>query len=269
MTMKSTFFLAVVLAHLFCGIGMTCPAGDNPDPCFIKHLTVYTVPADRERLRVGVCEEVNLTAPAVAKWTVTGGGTLSFSTAVSTTFYAPKDPGTSTIKAVIGNRSCTVVFTVVKPEGVTMTAAAPFYHISAIPSAGFTGTNIVLSPGDVSFRGILVKESEVSTGTGTGVFHSLNGVKHPEGTARAVKDGNIVDSQGDQVFSKGSTAAVNGDYSGEYSLSIPWKYNCHGGTFVLMFDVLHHSLSDKAGKTTTDKANANAAFNRNDPSQGF
>lgn len=244
-------------------------AADNPEPCFIKNQTVYTWPANRERLKLGVREQVNLSAPEKADWKITaGGGNLSFAVGQSTQFTAPTSPGTTTITATIRNRACTITFTSIIPEGVTMTAEAPFYHIFGIPSAGFTGRNIVLSPSDVSFRPIRVREELVGSGNGSGVFTTLNGQPHPQGNAYGVNEGNIVNSGGDQVFSRGDAPPVNGSYAGEYNLSIPWTYSA-GGNFQFMFDVLHHSLSDNAGRTVTDKAQAQKTFNRNDPAQSF
>ena len=252
-----------------CGIfaDLLSTENGNPEPCFFTHETVFTVPANRQRLRLGVCEQVDLTAPALAKWTVTGGGFVSQETAVKTRYSAPsKASGTVTITAVIGNRSCSVVFTVVIPDGVTMKAVAPFYHAYGLPSAGFVGTNIVLTPADVSFKKIMVVEG-IATGKGTGVFTSINGLVHPFGTPYHVIDGNIVNGS-DEVSSTGRTPPNGTNYTGTFEWNIPWSYNCPG-PYIPMFNVLHHVVSDAAGKTTITKATASATTNRNDPSVSF
>jgi hypothetical protein len=195
---------------------------------------------------------------------------LSAITAPVTTYTAPiKVPASgvvATITAVIGSRSCSVVFTVLKPDGVTMKAVAPFYHASGLPSAGFTGVNIILTPTDVSFVKILVVEG-LATGRGTGVFTSGNGEVHPSGTPRKVIDGNIVTGS-DKVWSTGRTPPNGTDYTGTFEWNIPWSYNC-SSSYHEMFKVLHHAESDASGKTTITKATASATKNRNDPTENF
>jgi hypothetical protein len=147
-----------------------------------------------------------------------------------------------------------------------MKAVAPFYHAYGLPSAGFVGTNIVLTPADVSFKKIMVVEG-IATGKGTGVFTSINGIVHPFGTPYHVIDGNIVNGS-DQVSSTGRTPPNGTDYTGTFEWNIPWSYNCPG-PYIPMFNVLHHVVSDAAGKTTITKATASATINRNDPSVSF
>jgi hypothetical protein len=151
-----------------------------PTPCTITSQTVASSPKKRERTKIGVGEEVDLTvSPAPATWAISGSGTLSPSTGSQTTvrFTAGDAAGSVTVTATGPGCSCTVTFTVVKPASWTQKLiAGTKTHGIGRPHCHWQGTWFV-HPNDVNFYRIRFRERD-SKYVGTGSYSSYTGDWH-------------------------------------------------------------------------------------------
>jgi len=132
---------------------------------------VATSPTDRARTRIGVGEEVTLTAsPGPATWTVSGGGTVSPASGTTTTYTAGDAAGTVTITGTGTGCTGTITFTVVEPSNWTMArdTALGIKHTLNRPDCGFKGIFWV-HPNDVNFYRVEIREQD-SLAVATGAY---------------------------------------------------------------------------------------------------
>lgn len=230
----------------------------------VEHETVATIPADRTRTTIGVCEEVSITINLATSvtWSLTGGGTLSSTSGTSTVFTAGDSPTTSKVTATLSNgEKCEVEYTVIAPSGVSMTKVANSKkHVNGTASCGFLA-NITITPTTVSFGNIEGQEQAVAPVV-TG-FYSTFTQNHAQGGWFSVGQDNIVGGQ-DQIFSGNKAPPFS---VGTYVWAIPWHYRCAGTSGAgTEFKVVNHSVSATAtGKVTMSKAGASESCNASDP----
>jgi type VI secretion system secreted protein VgrG len=176
---------------------MSCCDTNTPDPptptptqppvqsCTVLTITSQTVatsPTNRARTRIGVGEEVTLTAnPGPATWAITSGtGRLSPSSGshTSVTFTADDNAGSVTITATGSGCSGTITFTVVQPSSWTMEKApgTNLKHANGRPDCGWKGLTWY-HPDDVNFYNVQVREQDSQAVT-TGSYNTFSGVKH-------------------------------------------------------------------------------------------
>ena len=252
-----------------------CPAAQKSASVTVNvgpftFLTVATTPADMERTTLGTCEEVDITAcSSTATWTVTGGGTVSPASGMSTLFTAPEAPGACIVTATFaGGGTHSVTFTVVKPSGVSMTVADTNYPVM-VPGRQGAGmhTDILITPTTVSFYNIQIEEIPGPASNMTGYFTDYltahpgaDFSHHPYATGATngwanVGQDNMVIGQDDASFS-GYPAPW---YAGGWDWVIPWFYRCRGtaGNGSLIVNVTQSfRILGTNGTSTVSKAGA-------------
>ena len=166
------------------GEGVSTPVASSDKSgkvtCTILSSTVATSPAKRDRKRIGVGEEVDLTVkPGPATWEIQqGGGNLSPTFGTSVTYTAGDASATVIIAAKGPDCTCTITFNVVEPSGWTMKRkpGTNVRHKSGRPHCGWQGI-FFIHPNNVNFYNIKFRELD-SQYNGTGSYLSYNGAYH-------------------------------------------------------------------------------------------
>jgi hypothetical protein len=152
---------------------------------------------------------------------------------------------------------------VVAPSSVVMAAGRTQHDNLGVPNGGFFA-DWYIGPDDVSFAKITVLERNV-TAHGSGVWQPMDGKGHDPVTTPIALTDTVVSGKGtkgseqDDVWSGAFHEAHGPDWSGEYSWSIPWLYQCNGvqGTIAT---VVERFVTTADGTTTASKGEASASF---------
>lgn len=153
-----------------------CPTGLT-----ITSQTVATSPTNRTRTRIGVGEEVELTAsPGPATWALTkGSGTLSPGGSQTKVTFTASDKG-ETVEITATGAGCSgkIIFTIVEPSNWTMKRqpGTNVGHPAGRPRCYWRGV-FFIHPNDVNFYRIQFREKD-SKYVGTGSYASYNGDYH-------------------------------------------------------------------------------------------
>ena len=169
------------------GVERACAPAAAPvptpcDPLIVKSQTLSAVPGvPNSRRRIGVGEQVILTASTPVDWTKSGEGYLTRlepgaspkcygsapSKGTQACFTAPYVNATTVITATSNNSSCTVSFTTVLPEKLIFQRIVPrtggnyrFFASGLDFNIGMTSAAFLV-PGDVSFSNALLSELDV------------------------------------------------------------------------------------------------------------
>jgi len=264
------------LAPLSLPVG--APSGSpspSPAPCKITSQTVATTPANRARTKVGVGEQVTLTVtPGPGSWTVAGQGTVSPAAGTTVTFTAADRAGTATVRARVGSRQCSVVFTVIEPAGVVMQRhpGSGIRHTLNRPDSGLQ-TDIYLTPDDVSFENVQYHEVDVPA-VANGVYAPFNGVGHDPHPATITVNG-VVTGLGSKA--NGIDSIYSGDPGtappfapGSITFDIPYEFQVGAGAFKRFTTVRQQSTLAADGVTlTSSKAGASITIKVTDPTSTF
>ena len=245
------------------GGGSGGPTTGTPgSSCTITSETVSTARINRQRTRIGVGEQVTLTATPSASytWSVVGGGTLSSTSGDSVVFTAGDRASTSTITARRNGCTCIARFTVVEPSGAHQVQHDGTLHESGTASAGFMGITY-LEPRDVSFENIEVIEGECPA-TATGIRAGDNGKMHPRWPSRASVAGGT-DATGSMVEGPNNSGGVYWDFvftnvgalrgNGTFEWNIPWLFRVNGGAEKEFTRLLHRAVYEPSGRVTMSK----------------
>jgi hypothetical protein len=198
----------------------------------VKNLTsetISTVPANRARTKIGVCEEVEVRAGESVTWSVTGGATLDRTIGSETVLTAGKLASTAVVTATFdGGHQCDITFTIVPPDGLALQATGPTLHEQNRASSGFLADVITVQPTDVSFYGTRIGEGPAPGGTPvpaitTGIFAAANGSPHNPGNSLRVRENNTAIGVGDRIYIFGPVG-VQG--LGTWLWQIPQLYEC-------------------------------------------
>ena len=146
--------------------GRGCTASVNVIVCnlTITTETFASSPADRTRRRIGVGEEVILTANTPCTWQVSGGnGSLSPATGTHdmVVYSAGDQEGTVTITASHSPCTASVSLTVVAPTHWSMQriAGTHLQHQHGCADTGWLG-EVFISPNDVNFYRVEIRERD-------------------------------------------------------------------------------------------------------------
>jgi hypothetical protein len=268
----------------------------------IRSQTIATSPADRARLKIGVGEEVELTASqGPATWQVTSGvGTLSPSegTHQTVTFTAGENAGDVTITATGSPCVSTITFNVVEPSDFTMIrkpgtrvlhggyngSTNTFLNIIR-PDCGWLG-NILVHPNDVNFYRLRIRERDSRSVT-TGSLHiplynnQLHG-NYSSGYSPWFPLGRHQDSRGSLLASSGIVDKIyincipsifgNGPTfsPGTLQYDIVWQWKVGGNGTPRNFPTIrqHHTLTAN-GTCTSNKAGNSESAAYNSPLQSW
>jgi len=235
----------------------------------IRSQTVQAAPPNRARTRIGVGEEVRLTASAPANWSVSGGGTLSATSGTTVVFRAGAQADSATITATAAESSGTLRLDVLEPS-FRMEVAFGVKHTHGRPDCGFL-TKMFLLPADVSFVHVDVREQN-SACRADGFFARFNGNTH-QPKEMTSSEPFVVKSPG--ADGKGSTPDLfdqvySGDpggriFEGRVTCDITWEFRVRGGAFKAMPQQAQSHVVDAAGNCTTSKAGATATRAPNHP----
>lgn len=130
----------------------------------LEHETVATIPGNRERLKLGIREEVDLwvTPNKTVRWHISGNGALATVNGPATTLLAGKIAGSEqiTVSAEDGSELGTISFGVVEPGSLKFDKVGELlngYFGYGRAGAGME-LEITILPDDVSFKGLHIKE---------------------------------------------------------------------------------------------------------------
>lgn len=196
-------------------------------------------------------------------WSVTGRGTVSPASGTQTTFTAGDRASTSTVRAARADGcTCTLVFTVVEPDGAYQVQTGSTIHNPGTCSAGFQGITY-LTPRDVSFEWIEINEGVCnSTANGSFATAGWNNLRHPpwpswaavsgstDATGSRVEGPNTGPPPFDHIFSGALPANCA---SGEFTWVIPWRFRVSGGAEKTFTQLTHHAVADGARRMTMSK----------------
>jgi hypothetical protein len=239
----------------------------------IRSQTVQTAPADRARTRIGVGEEVQLTASTAASWSVSGGGTLSATSGTSVVFRAGAQADRATITATAAGSSGSIRLDILEPT-FRMEVAFGVKHTHGRPDCGFL-TQMFLLPADVSFVHVDVREMN-SACRADGFYAPFNGSTH-QPKEMASSEAFVVRAPGadtkgsspdlfDQVYSGDPGGAI---IEGRLTHDIVWEFRVRGGSFAPMPQKTQSHVVDAAGNCTTSKAGATATRAPNAPTSDW
>ncbi|HEV8591283.1 MAG TPA: hypothetical protein VGQ55_04205 [Pyrinomonadaceae bacterium] len=151
--------------------------------CTIESKTAAKSPADRKRTKIGVGEEVTITAKGnAAEWTKSGGGRLNPKSGVNTsvTLTASDKAETITITAKHSGCGCSnsITFSVVEPSNWTLKRkkGTKLRHKKGHVDCGWLG-EFYVHPDDVNFYNVEFREKD-SKYVGTGSYKGYNGDYH-------------------------------------------------------------------------------------------
>lgn len=248
-------------------IGAPRPAA----PSVITSETVELLPAPRDRKKVAVGEEVNLTlssGDATTAWTTTAG-TLSATTGPTVKFTAPDTAQNVIITAGGAN----IVFTIVAPSGVHMDrfTGTGVKHTQNQPDSGIEILPFIL-PDTVNFSKIRYREIDVKGIVSSPGVYSCNPASNGHCGHGGTAPCNDLAVTNTVVAGKG-TQTVLGDcaYSGHCGfappftsgllvLFIPYEYKVGTGAFrQFTLVVQSHSLAADGSTLTTSKADASGS----------
>jgi hypothetical protein len=144
----------------------------------IQSETQATIPNDRTRTKLGIGEEVTVSAAKTVTWSVAGGGSVSPIGGKNTIFTASKSRSRPIVKATVGKNACILGFSVIAPNGMKYSAdnadAGGWPHTLGPPN-NFIGNGrafpITIQPTTVSFYNVEFRENKPG-----------NTIKWPDGT---------------------------------------------------------------------------------------
>lgn len=233
--------------------------------------TEASQPGPRTRTKIGVGERVTLTvAPGPGTWTA-AKGTLSAKSGATVTFTAPDRAGSVEVSVTVGAQSAKVDFDVIEPDGVHMDVNGRRHIANGRPNAGIH-TDIYISPADVSFANIELRELEVHAST-SGHWAAFGNPGHHPNAAWGPMTSTVVSGKGtkfafmDNALS-GETGVLN-PIAGTMSWNIPWQFHVGSGAAKTFATVVQSVVTDSAGATTVSKAGASTTFNLTDPEVSY
>ena len=145
----------------------------------LEHETVATIPGNRERLKLGITEEVDLwvTPSERVRWRLSGNGALKNFKGPQTTLMAGETSGSEriTVSAEDGSELGTISFDVVEPSRLQFDKLSELlngYFGYGRAGAGME-LEITILPDDVSFNGLYIKEIPGPGTNVTGYFTSF------------------------------------------------------------------------------------------------
>ena len=209
--------------------------------------TVAQTPADTARHKIGVCEEVVLTASDEATFDLVGDGILVTTSPTTARFSAADSAGTATVKATFSDgHSCSIEFTVITPTGLTYTNVGGTWHEQWTCSAGFRGYPKLL-PTDVSFYNIRTQEQVVAA-VCTRYWLPIQGQLHPLGPWAPVDEDNVIRHY-DYVASRSTVTPYD---DGTLIWDIPWNLRREGdaGGGYTFKTFRHKTVSTPTGRCT-------------------
>lgn len=238
--------------------------GNEPIIITLTHETVATSPKDRKRVKIGVGEEVIITASIKVNWIIAGGGKLSPQQANDikvVTLTAPETAATVKVTATKDGLTEEVEFEVVEPSGLLMevTASGSGPSSNTDPMETSITTDVYITPADVNFRKVKTGERE-AVGVLTGYFQ----LRYPNGNPH--KENGPVSSIG-HIEGKGTLASgfdliasgkcpKYGDPSaysnGTFTWSIPqyYKLGTTEKNFVILDQVITMAIDSTSKKAT-------------------
>lgn len=250
-----------------------CPVGIAD--CFtVTTETVAEQPSNRARKKLGVGEQVRLTASKPVEWSNDGPGELNVLDAKNATFKAGEVASTPKIIANAQGQSVVIKFDVVAPSVVKMELKC-YRYAEPEPAVIDWAANIHLMPDDVSFYDVQVYEpyDPTVTASTSGYFNFQQGAIHyPAGSGTS--DGAA--SEGTSTVNSGlgtlmllpdniRATSKGAPYSkGSFLWKIPWKYQVKGSNNSYFFNVLNQQkiiqesgllLSTKGGVTARNDIN--------------
>ena len=261
----------------------------------VYQLTGVLTPQDnftgRSNTDFGVGEVIALSftaTPAVTdtqagglRWKqTTGSGTLTADTDGTGTYTAANSPESVTLKLEVQagpskGRGPDSNISVIAPNGAyqVQNPGSGIRHVQGTCSAGFQAITYLL-PKTVSFTHIEAREG-TTTATATGWLAGSNGDTHTTGNWFTVA--NCSSTTGCQI------QALDGIYNqypqnyggtmwgnGEFKWNIPREWRIGTGSATQYTTLLHHFVSDAAGKGTISKGGAGPfSKNANDPTSTF
>lgn len=212
-----------------------CVDASAPSGCGgwkIESETVKSSPPDRARTKVGVGEEVTVTASESVNWTLQGGGSISSSSGTTTTYTAPnsQDSATVTGTSIADGSVKSISFTIIEPSGITMEKIA---NGLTIPGPNpqmvveFTA-RFYVTPADVNFEAIQIGEN-VCNGVANGYFLQVNGQQHARNGPVSML--NHVDGKGTLMDGQDTVRSVSHGTphsAGTFTWTIPVRYELGG-----------------------------------------
>jgi len=243
--------------------------------CGLQSETVVETPLPRSRRTIGVCEEVTVTATDSATesvtWDVSNGGSLNPLTGPTTTFTAPDTATVSTVTATFPDGTeCSIDFTILAPESVSMVVNSGIRHDQGYASVGFWAL-VTIGPTNVSFENVQKKE-DACPATNVWGFFEGDTLDHEEGDWTALTPGNHCDDEIWILRLKKLKDGTDQYWAGGFTLPIPTRYRCwiggnrDGHPFATVdTDV---DLSDE-GRMTVSKAGAIASKDLDEPTSGY
>lgn len=238
------------------------PASPPPPPCTITTRTLVAAPGGTTdaRQRVGVNEQVEMTASASAVWAASSG---TFRPAAGRTMVwtAPGAGGTASITATPATGApCSASMTVVPPSSRALTKNGDRAYTAGLAGSGFTAS-VVIMPTQVSFTRTELREETVSA-VATGYYDtalSWNGLVHPTTpwlSPDAANSG-LVDTIG-----TGPPGAPGPFSPGTFLWAIPQSFRAAGSSGSgTVYSTANHSqiMSGATGAETTSKEGASRA----------
>jgi hypothetical protein len=245
-------------------------AGTPPPTCTLTTRTLVAA-ADgttaNTRAKVGVNEEVEMTAPAAGSWTASGG-TLSATSGGTVTWTAPVVGSAGADFTITSTPAtgtpCSVTMNVVRPErrqltkrSNSVTPPGDRAYPAGASGSGFVADVRVL-PLDVSFSRLQVREGRV-TATASGYYDTVlgwNGAVHAAGTwiTLNARNGGIIDTVGTNP--PGGPTPFS---AGTYTWPIPQFYRRVGSSGDgVRYSTGTHSqvMAGTSGSETTSKEGA-------------
>ena len=243
----------------------TSVAGQCKKPFKLKSQTVATIPSPRERLKIGVGEEVIITVEPASAGPVTwlppsAGGTLENKTATSAKFIAGAH---ATLGSTVGAKNSngdvdTLSFEIVEPEFETAYVKSEYVYPSGEQGAGMR-LGIIVHPTDVSFDNVECREEIGPASNLSGYFknniYSFDLWHRPDPLWIGLNDGNAW--QDDAKLSGVPQLVWSYWGGGEFDWIIPVKWRVFGETHSgrsLPDRIQKNSIEDSIGTTTVIKS---------------
>jgi hypothetical protein len=219
----------------------------------LTHVCVADTPTNKNRLAIGVCEEVDLGGmPGNTTWSAPPG-TLSTNKGAAVRFTAPDtEAGSVTIKATVANAEpATLEFRVVKPSGaILLNYPGTLSKIQSPYLSVACWALWYIPPDNVSFYNVKIVEGAAQAVT-TGYYDQISGQLHPLGSPQ---QGSLV-VRGLGTWCSGldyhdtiSAGAAPPYTNGTFVWHIPWSYITPRGT-TNYFTTVDHSGSLTASAT--------------------
>src|SRR5262245_325979 len=201
---------------------------------------------------------------------VSGGGTLAaYNNNGVGGYTAPATAGTVVLRlrrlSGPANRQTIGTYTlnVVAPRGASIVrdTSAPLYHLQNTCSVGFLGL-IYLSPRNVSFRGLIVREGTCRANA-TGFFRCYDGLQHSPGDPNVAGGGNLqtgcpltdpdsVRMAPDHRRSPPVTLGPPFD-TGDFLWRIQWYYRVGSAPEVPFIVAEQHAIAEPSGRCRIEK----------------